>query len=501
MILRQRIWISLVGVLIMGLTFSFQSQRSVLNGTTAAASAGQANPANSAPSIVLPSPISGATSDPSIAIDASGRRHVAYGIALGSEVIYATCAANCHLEASWTSVAVGTKGRLGSRPIIELTASGQPRLMYLRDDGGFSTSRPLIYNACDSNCTSAASWTELEIIANVVFQGLFSDFPFFALDPQGRPRAAIRSSGSIAYLACDANCAASASNWTITPLNVDGLQPTIAIDAAGNPHVLYQKTDRNISTNNDILDYATCAQNCTDAANWSIGSIFLLGIDFRDSYAIDTDSSNRPRIAFFTGNLATNEPAQANALIYAWCDSVCEDGTNWSGVLVGTAQGEGVAPDLLLDANNRPHISYYNDASGYELGYATCAANCESTAGNWTTERVESPLGYPSVLGPGCSLSSWYATGPISLALDLAGKPQIVFVARNLQTCGITTSERLRLVRFIDLGATGSTPTPTTGPGTPTPTTGPGTPTPPPAGTPTPPVERKNKLFVPLATS
>jgi hypothetical protein len=495
-VFHTKFWFGIVGVLAVGLALVAGSRPAA----QASAEAAGVAQANAPASIVLPSPISGATSDPSIAIDASGRRHVAYGIALGSEVIYATCAANCHLEASWTSVAVGTKGRLGSRPIIELTASGQLRLMYLRDDGGFSTPRPLIYNACDSNCISAASWTELEIIANVVFQGLFSDFPFFALDPQGRPRAAIRSSGSIAYLACDANCAASATNWTITPLNVDGLQPTIAIDAAGNPHVLYQKTDRNISTNNDILDYATCAQNCTDAANWSIGSIFLLGNDFRDSYTIDTDSSNRPRIAFFTGNLATNEPAQANALIYAWCDSVCENGTNWSGVLVGTAQGEGVAPDLLLDANNLPHISYYNDASGYELGYATCAANCESSSSSWTTERVESPLGYPSQPGPGCSLSSWYVTSSISLALNSADEPQIVFVARNLQTCGITTSERLRLVRFLDLSQ------PTTPPpgGTPSPTPPGGTPapTPPPSGTPgpnpSPPPAGSTRVYLPL---
>jgi hypothetical protein len=426
-------------------------------------------------SIVLPSPISGATDGASIEVDANGRVHAAFEISLGGQVIYATCASNCSSEANWTSVHVGNNGSLGTRPILKLTPSGQPRMMYVREETGSSNPEMLVYNACDSACTSAANWKELDVEA-VNPPGAGVEARLFALDNQGRPRAIISSPSEVLfYFTCDSGCSDNAANWFYTGLNAaKGSQAAITIDSAGNPHVLYKTTDNTVSADNDILAYATCMQTCSNEANWSIGYIFLIGRGFQAKYSIDTTSANQPRIAFYSASLVTNVQAEANVLNYAWCASGCQDGANWAGAYVGTSAQDGIAPDLVLDSNNRPHISYYNDASGYQVGYAMCSASCESASAVWKGGHLESPVEYPSAPAPGCTNPFWYATSPTALALDAGGNPHIVFGARNLQNCGATIRETLRLVRYIDV-AQARGPGPTPGPGTPTATVDPST--------------------------
>lgn len=123
---RRKGWARCVCVLTIGLAMMVGSQAGTITG---------AEPADTQPlSIIMPSPLAGATAEPSIAIDGSGHTHVAFEIALGGEVIYATCTDNCTQTDSWTSVQVGANGSLGSRPQLQLTPSGRPRLMYVRDD-------------------------------------------------------------------------------------------------------------------------------------------------------------------------------------------------------------------------------------------------------------------------------------------------------------------------------------------------------------------------------
>lgn len=432
-------------------------------------------------SIDLPSPVAGATDRASIAIDASGRLHVAFNIAIGGEVIYATCATGCETPAGWTSLQVGDHGAYGTRPLVKVLADGRPRIAYLRENTGSAGLAQLIYNACESACTTAANWAELPVQDVSSPSGETLSSRYFALDAQGRPRVIVPGPNSVLfYFECNTGCSANAANWTYIGLTrAVGVQPAITIDSAGNPHVLYRTTDNAISTDNDVLAYATCAQNCLNQDNWSIGSTFLVGRGYQSKYAIETDSSNRPRIALHSGSLVISDTSQANVLIYAWCDGSCEVPSSWSGTLVGPGPRDGYAPDLALDSAGRPHISYLNDESGYQIGYATCKAACETSSPSWEYGHLESPLSYPRVSAPGCVSPFWYVVAPTSLALDASDKPHIVFGARNLQNCG-QILEKLRRVRYLDVEvALAPAATPTPGPGTPSATPAPTrTPTP-----------------------
>lgn len=420
-------------------------------------------------SIDLPSPISGATDRVSIAIDATGRMHVSFNIAFGGQVIYATCATSCDDPNGWTSVQVGSHGAYGARPLIKVLADGRPRIVYMREDSGSAGLAQLIYNACESDCTTGASWIELPVQDVTVPSGETLASRYFELDAQGRPRVIVPGPNSVLfYFECNTGCSANAANWFYIGLTrAVGAQPAITIDNAGQPHVLYRTTDTAVSPDNDVLAYATCAQNCLDQDSWIIGNTFLVGRGYQSKYAIETDSSNRPRIALHTGSLVISDTTQANALIYAWCDGSCEMSSSWNGTLVGTEPRDGFAPDLALDSAGRPHISYLNDDSGYQIGYATCTAACETSSPSWTDRHLESPLSYPKAPAPGCAFPFWYVISPTSIALDASGNPRIVFGARLLQTCS-TIRETLRRVRYIDVGvALAPTLTPTPGPGTP----------------------------------
>jgi hypothetical protein len=444
----------------------------VASGPAALADAPPDGAAGAVYSMELPSLVSGSRAGASLEIDATGRRHAAFWTYLSGEVIYATCATNCTQAANWTSAQVGDNGQLGARPVLRLTASGQPRLMYDRLRSGGGLVNEMIYNACDNACTNPANWTELAI-ASYRTVGYAPDTRYFDLDPQGRPRAlASADNEQMTYFECNASCTASSSNWTVTGLGRTGLQPSIALDASGTAHVVFRANDPAINADNNVLFYAVCSQTCSDAGQWGLLPIVLTGRDTRGRFAVAADSSGRPRLAFFSGDLAGTAADAANRLFYYWCDSDCvAPGSAWQGYDLGLAPKDGASPDLVLDANNRPHISYLNDDSQYQVGYIVCTAACESGSPTWQGGHLESPLDYPPPPNrPGCFSPFWYVVSTTALTLDANGNPHIVFDVRNTQNCGGSIQEVLRVVRYFD-GSQLNNPPATATPGpSPTPT-------------------------------
>jgi hypothetical protein len=441
-------------------------------------------------SMELPSSVSGSRASATLEVDATGRRHATFQIYLSGEVVYATCATDCISAANWTTVQVGTSGVFGARPIIRLTPSGQPRLMYDRKQSGISNPNYMVYNACDSACTNPANWTELAIV-DYRTVGYAPDTRYFDLDPQGRPRAlASANNEEIVYFECNTNCAASAANWTITDLGQKGNNPAIAIDANGTPHVLIKTFDAAITPDNDLLVYATCSQPCTQTSNWSKLPVLLVGRSQSGRFAITADSSGRPRVVYHTGPLAGAAANIAQQLFYNWCNSDCATtADNWQGYNPGLAADDGASPDLVLDADNRPHISYLNNESQYQIGYIACSADCEGASPTWQGGHIEAPIDYPPPPRlPGCITPFWYVVTRTALTLDANGNAHIVFDVRNTQNCTVGgIQEVLRVVRYFD-GLRSSTPPPTGPTATPTRT---------PVPAPTFPPAQTERVFVP----
>jgi hypothetical protein len=198
-----------------------------------------------------------------------------------------------------------------------------------------------------------------------------------ALDAAGRPHISYRvindPVAGLRYAYFDG------TRWNIEVVDGGGdmgAETSLALDSAGRPHISYEKGS-NVS-----IRYAHY-----DGVNWLPETV---GYGWDPSMAVD--SSDRPRIAY------SRWRGEGYELDYAWFD-----GTVWQTSTVD-ADTYGISvPSLVLDAAGRPHISYQVEFDGLRYAYLDGSA--------WVTTTVAYP--------------SW--GGRTSIALDSAGRPRIAY--------------------------------------------------------------------------
>ena len=397
------------------------------------------------------------TDGASIAVDAAGGVHMGFSAytAVGGAwpAYYAYCASNCANSASWTTTSVGNLGVWGGYTRLALDTAGHPRLLWYSQTL-VSTPGVFQYAECDTACTNAANWAKVTLATA-------SNYPsysrYFALDQQGRPRYLYTDTNTdhtgAYYDYCDANCT-SAAQWHEVQINSAFLlfDFSLAFDTTGGAHLAY----RDATNYPDRLGYAECAA-CDNAAGWQ--STLLVNIGSGAAFSFRLDAQNRPRLAFYTGYLGSDNPNN-NVLAYAWCNAACTLESNWDNYALGLPTHYGSKVDLALDQQGHPHMAYYvdNASTSWVLGYAVCTANCEDHTAAWQTQFVETSddldASDPIPLKSGCSVSSWLEVGHTpSLTLDAGGNPRIGYTAKHYQggTCSI--SEDIRLVRFALAGS------------------------------------------------
>lgn len=159
-----------------------------------------------------------------------------------------------------------------------------------------------------------------------------------------------------------------------------GAYTSLALDRSNQPHVAYRSHDGG-------LRYAY-----RRAGIWHVEVVSdTEGSGFGPE--LDLDAKGHPHISYYDGR-----PSEDVRYAYS-------DGTTWHDRIVG---GEGRWPSLALDSADRPHIGYIGDTS---LQYTYF----DGTA--WQSETVASE-----------------ATGCVSLALARAGQPHLSYCSRNRDT-------------------------------------------------------------------
>lgn len=366
---------------------------------------------------------------------------------------YAYCATNCSSAANWLVTPVGDTGGWGGNIRLELDSAGRLHMLWFSMQAGSSFGW-IQYAECSSGCTKAANWkvTSLTSVSIGPDRGRY-----FAVDPQGHPRflytdTATEHRGTF-YAYCDSNCTVS-DNWYETQFSNEYLYYdfSLAFSPAGAPQFAY----RDATGSQDVFVYAACDSSCTVPDAWQ-KVILVDQIGSGSAVSLDVDSKGRPRLAYYSGYLSSENPAN-DLLSYGYCNTNCFQAASWTirPVKLPTRYGDDV--DLVIDAQNRPHMAYYIDATDLNgLGYIGCSSNCESSAPTWKNALVESsdeldaidPI--PAVSG--CSLSFWLENGiEPSLALDSSGKPRVGYTAVHYQGGTCTIHEDVRLVRFAQAG-------------------------------------------------
>jgi len=177
----------------------------------------------------------------------------------------------------------------------------------------------------------------------------------FALDPSGHPRLLLQDllNGTF-YGQCNASCTQFAS-WTFNQFLVISAQADLKFTASGHPRVAFESAAPNV-VNGQELYSAGCDGDCGNEANWpGVALLAVVTALVDEPFALDLDSQDRPRIAFYYA------VGGAHKLSYAWCDASCTTpaaGT-WNAFDTGLpaySGYKGVA--LALDASDVPHLAY-----------------------------------------------------------------------------------------------------------------------------------------------
>lgn len=391
------------------------------------------------------------------AADSLGRLHIAYG---GDHLYYAVCSGNS--PASCSVETVDAQDFAGLNTALALDASGRPHIAYFAGSNG---------PYCDDEQIKYAYWTGTAWVIEVVEQACVGQHLALALDASGTPAitffddlwdtlqfaeregpdlwnvftldGGLDTVGNVSALAYDStgnlhvgylgggasylgiwHKQRSGDTWeTEEAVDNSGYFTTLdmAVDAAGVPHFAYQ----NQSTSQ--LMYATYA-----GSMWVHGPLYDMAYNRTPSLMIDTNG--HLHIAFardsdigYTVNAGSgwsapesvpaggNNPlsltknpvtGQPNLAFYdAGQMQFTRRSASWSAAQAFDASGDtGLYVDMQVDAFGQPHVAYFDHHQG-ALRYGVFQGSA------WALETV---------------LSGVDVTG-ISLALDSAGNPHIAF--------------------------------------------------------------------------
>ena len=164
-----------------------------------------------------------------------------------------------------------------------------------------------------------------------------------ALDAAGRPHISYRdnTNGDLKYARYDG------AAWQVEVVDGGGdvgWWTSLALDAAGRPHISYQDLD------NYDLKHAR-----DDGAAWQVEVVDGGDVGWYTSLALD--AAGRPHISYFDNTNLDLKYARY-------------DGAAWQVEVVDGGEDVGYYTSLALDAAGRPHISYYDDTNE-DLKYAS----------------------------------------------------------------------------------------------------------------------------------
>ena len=229
----------------------------------------------------------------------------------------------------------------------------------------------LFYSTCSSSCSSASSWSEVQVVAG----GWYNDI---AIDTNGTLHISHGTTGtlssSLQHSTCSSSCS-TASSWTTTSItSVNNVLSSISMttDSNNSIHILYRE---GYGSPTFDLNYATCSSGCTSTSSWSTVEIDASTTSsYMSRQSIAVDSNNGIHITYgLNGNLT-----------YATCSSSCTSASSWTNTTVDTGSPNGMG-EIALDSNEHLYISYGKGSSfaASKLAYATCSSSCTSSS-SWT---------------------------------------------------------------------------------------------------------------------
>ncbi|MGB1799160.1 MAG: putative Ig domain-containing protein, partial [Candidatus Poseidoniaceae archaeon] len=289
----------------------------------------------------------------SIVIDANDTIHISYSFKKNSgSLIYSTCSSSCSSASSWSSVQVGSGGYNNN---IAIDTNGT---LHISHSTSSSLGASLQHSTCSSSCSTASSWTTTSILTSstIVISSISmttdSNNSIHMLYREGYGNPTI----DLNYATCSSGCT-SASSWSIVEIDTSTTttflsRQSIAVDSNNGIHITYGL--------NGNLTYATCSSSCTSASSWTNTTVDTTTPFGKGEIALD--SNDHLYISYGKGS-----SFGASKLAYATCSSSCTSSSSWTNTTFDTKGG--TERDLVLDSNDRVHISYHTSSTDKSLRY------------------------------------------------------------------------------------------------------------------------------------
>ncbi len=312
--------------------------------------------------------------DRSLALDADGHPHVAYG---GSHLFYAEFDGS-----EWLYSTVDSDDDTGAYASLVLDSAGRPHISY----NGWGTVKYAYFDG--------SAWQTSDVVPSSSRQCHSTSL---ALNAGDQPRISYYcydpavNSGHLHYAEWDGSAWALSQVQVGFPEQMGGLYASLALDSAGRPHIAYYVYEA-IPINGE-LRYAY-----REGQTWLIETVqrgspyFPVG-----SYpSLALDSSDQPHVVYTDDRLRD--------LYYAHIS-----GTVWITETVETGGGieNNIYSSLVLDQADQPHVGYYN-ASLSIVHYAY------KSGASWTVETVD-------------EVDFSTASGLVSLARSTDGQPHLTY--------------------------------------------------------------------------
>jgi hypothetical protein len=306
---------------------------------------------------------------PSLAFDpASNEPRIAWARMSNGQMWYAE-----HSPSGWTYEEIGPPG---GPPSLVIDAAGTAHVAYTPSGGPVYTTR------------TAGTWTPEPIGAGAGVSGL-------RLDASGHPHVAIGGSFPNSDMLYAERGSGGWSSAGVDTTGNTGWQASLALDAAGEPHLCY------FDLTAHALRYAV-----RSGGTWTVETVTAPIGDGGDNSLV-LGPSGEPFIAYRESN--------AGELRFAR-----RAGGVWGSELVVGGGSVGVSCSMALDAEGRPHIAYY-DGNLVLIRYATRSSVLTGvgpapTVSGWGIERLA-----PNPARPGEALELALRMAEAqAVALDLA---------------------------------------------------------------------------------
>lgn len=327
--------------------------------------------------------------DTSIALDAEGRPHISYWDAGGLDLKYA------HQDAGgWHVETVTGPGNVGSYSSIEIDGDGWPHISYLHSGTGI-----LFYAHQD-----ASGWHFEIVDGNGATVGLYSSLELLA----GQPHISYydMTNDQLKYTYRDAG--GSPHIGTVDSDGNVGKYCSLALDNLGRPHISYYDSDRgdlkyayHNGTGWEIVVVDDGGPSFDDVGKYTSIDVWQCmparrypHISYYDATNLNLKHAYKDDLGWHTetvdwpgdvgqdsslaieclGPLESRTHISYRDLTYLDLKYAYKDASGWH-VETVDGMGTGAYPDvgawtsLAVDANGRPHISYY-DAHNDSLKYA-----------------------------------------------------------------------------------------------------------------------------------